>query len=94
MGSAAIFLKQHPELRQIQQSQVWRELKERYKLRGEESNLYVVRGDTIGDEDDLFVDALARGSSAESPDPLARRLFEELPADLQALVLDRLRKTK
>jgi hypothetical protein len=50
-----------------------------------------VRGDTIGDRDDLFVDALARGSSPDSPDPLARRMFEELSRELQRLILRELR---
>lgn len=91
MASATDFLSRNPQLRQLQESETWRALKQRFKLPDSKPDLYVVRGDTIGEEDDLLVDALARGSAPESPDTLARRLFDELPPQLQDVVLRQLR---
>ena len=94
MGSAQDFIHRHPDVRIVQKSEAWRVLKEHYALHDDEPGLYVVRGDTVGDEDELLVDALARGSAPQTPDPLARRLFEELPATLQDSVLKELRNIK
>ena len=81
------FLQLHPELRGFREhSQTWREVKNRFRLKDLDGELYIVRGDTLGDEDDLLVDALARGSSPHGPDPLARKLFEELSTELQQAV--------
>lgn len=91
MGAATDFLSRNPQLRRLRESETWQALKQRYKLHDDEPGLYVVRGDTIGEEDDLLVDALARGSAPKSPDALARRLFEELPPQLQDVVLRQLR---
>ena len=66
----------------------------RYAVEALGPDAFLVRGDTIGNREDLFVDALARGSSRQSPDPLARHLFEELSPDLRTLVLRELRKTE
>lgn len=92
MGYSANFLEAHPELLAARdRSTVWEQVMKRYAVDALGPQSYVVRGDTIGDRDDLFMDALARGSSPESPDPLARRLFEELSPELRRLVLHGLR---
>ena len=87
MGSARQFLEQHPELGQWKErSQIWPQVKQRHLLRGLDDELYRVQGDLIGDEDDLLVDALARGGADQSPDPLALQLFQELTPEMQQLV--------
>src|SRR5271165_6913249 len=92
MRSSAAFLEAHPELKAARErSAVWDHVMKRYAVEGLGPDSYVVRGDTIGDRDDLFVDALARGSSPDSPDRLARQMFEELPQELQRLILRELR---
>jgi hypothetical protein len=92
VGEGSKFLDAQPGLRVARErSAVWPAIKERDALPGLEPGAYVVRGDVVGDEDDLYVDTLARGSAPRGPDALARRLFEELPADLQAVVLNGLR---
>jgi hypothetical protein len=95
MESSAAFLNAHPELlRARERSAVWESLMKSYAVEALGPDAFLVRGDTIGNREDLFVDALARGSSPHSPDPLARRLFEELTPDLRSLVLRELRKTE
>ena len=98
-SSASRFLDEHPALRDARgSSQKFAELKKRAALPKdneedkEEEQLYIVRGDTVGDEDELYLDALARGSNPEARDALARALFSELDEQLQALVMSELRK--
>lgn len=96
---AARFLDEHPALRDaMSKSQKLPELKKRVALPKdnandtEEEQLYIVRGDTVGDEDELYVDALARGSNPATQDVLARELFLETDPNLQGLVKDQLKK--
>lgn len=85
----------HPELRELrEQSTTWQDILGRDTLPPELGpDQYLVRSDTVGDQDDLYLDALARGSQPSSSDPLARRLFEELPIHLRAAVRHELRGT-
>lgn len=92
MGWAAAFLGSHPELLAARdRSAVWEQVRERYAVKALGPELYVVRGDTIGGSDDLYLDALARGSEPASLDVLARSLFKELAPALQQLILRELR---
>ena len=54
----------------------------------EEEQLYIVRGDTTGGEEELYVDAIFRGSNPEGSDELSRRLFLELDERSQSLILE------
>lgn len=96
---ATRFLDEHPELRSaMARSQKLPELKKRLALPKDdatdenEEQLYIVKGDTVGSEDDLFVDALARGSNSATQDSVARELYLELDPSLKSLVLDQLKK--
>lgn len=90
-SSATRFLDANPELRRaMAESSVFEELKSRESLTIDGENLYVVRGDTLGDEDELFLDALARGSRPTAQDELSRALFLELSDELKAVVEGRL----
>jgi hypothetical protein len=87
MESARRFLDRHPEIEGWKErSTSWPRIKEQNVLHGLDQTLYQVQGDILGDEDDLLVDALARGAADQSPDPLAREFFQELPPDLQQIV--------
>src|SRR3982750_1853270 len=95
---ATRFLDEHPALREaMARSQKLTELKKRLALPkddetdAEEEQLYTVRGDTVGDEDELYVDALVRGSNPDSQDKLAREVFLETDLPLQALIIEKLR---
>jgi hypothetical protein len=83
---ARLFLDAHPELGgSREQSQVWPQIKANAALRVRNADLFVVGGDTLGGEDELFLDRLARGARPSS-DPLSGALFLELPDALQTLV--------
>jgi hypothetical protein len=91
---AAAFLDEHPEFRErMTASETFRELKKRDALPlldGEQ--LYIYRGDAPGDEEDLYLDALARGSNSLTTDALARKLFLELDEPHRELISNRARR--
>lgn len=93
-SAATIFFDEHPELRaMMDKSRQFPEMKKRKALPlMDDEQLYVVRGDTQGDEDELYLDALARGSNPESQDELARALFLELDEHSRSLIMERLGK--
>jgi len=89
MQSSSAFLQSHPELLKVRdQSAVWEQVRKLYAIEALGPEFYVIRSDTLGNRDDLFLDVLARGSSPETGDLLARRLFEELPPHLRELFLN------
>ena len=93
MGSSREFLNRHPEIEQMRdRSQTWSQVKDQKRMKGLDGDLYVVRGDTMGDEDDLLVDTLARGGAPQTSDPMARSLFEELSPEMQKSVRSELLK--
>jgi hypothetical protein len=83
---ARIFLDTHPALgAALRHSGVWPQIRTEAKIHVADEDLYIVAGDTLGDEEELFLDRLARGARP-SADPLSRALFLELPESLQTLV--------
>ena len=91
-SSATRFLDAHPRLRRaMSESKTFGELKGRESLAVGGEVFYVVRGDTLGGEDELFLDALARGAQPAARDELSRALFLELSDELKEIVAQRLR---
>lgn len=95
-SSAAKFLDEHPELRAaMSESKMFQELKGHSAMDVDGERLYVVRGDTLGDEDDFYLDSLIKGSSPQGEGEiysLSRELFLELDDRLKNLILERLKK--
>jgi hypothetical protein len=84
---AAIFLDAHPELREAQaRSEVFPRIREQASLAVAGRQFYLVYGDTLGDEEELFLDRLARGARDQGADRLSRELFLELSPELQEVV--------
>ncbi|HEX7317616.1 MAG TPA: hypothetical protein VF297_27185 [Pyrinomonadaceae bacterium] len=85
--SATKFLDEHPDLRRVMsESASFAELKARESFPVDGEVRYVVRGDTFGGEDELFLDALARGADPVARDELSRALFLELSKQLREVV--------
>jgi hypothetical protein len=83
-----LFLSAHPSLREARaRSSVWPKLRDRAALELGGTRMFLVAGDTLGDEDDLFLGELARGATEEDASSLSRALFLELPAELRATVM-------
>lgn len=93
-SAATLFLDEHPELREaMRASRTFDAIKVQTLMEVDGESLYVVRGDTLGEEDDLYVDSLAKGSSPEGEGRLyglARELFQELDDPLKDLVVKHL----
>ena len=75
----------------MERSETFRRIAERARIVLDGRTHYLVHGDTLGSLEDLFVDAVSRGSSSEGSDPLSRALFLELPSELQDAVNRRVR---
>jgi len=89
---AELFLDQHPALRAAQgRSEVWPRIKEEAVIELGGTEAYIIAGDTLGGEAELFLDRVARGASAPGADVLSRALFLELSPELQAAVRRELR---
>jgi hypothetical protein len=95
MGDAGRFLDAHPALRTAVQASPWFDaLRRRAMIEIDGERLYVVRGDTLGSEEDLIVEALVRGARSIDPDDPHRRLYEELDGDLRAIVDARISQSR
>lgn len=80
-------LEAYPELRAIMNgSATFRRIADRARLVIGGRTAYLVRGDTLGTLEELFVDALSRGSAPEGADEPSRALFLELPPHLQDVI--------
>jgi hypothetical protein len=75
----------------MERSETFRSIAERARLVIDGRTHYLVRGDMLGSLEELFVDALSRGSAPEGSDPLSRALFLELAPELQHAVCRRVR---
>jgi len=85
-SAATVFLDVHPEFRTaMATSRTFQEIKARATLNVDKETLYIVRGDTLGNEDDLYLDALARGAGS-TVDDVYRQLFLELDEASRALI--------
>jgi hypothetical protein len=91
-GSATRLLAAHPGLREhMQRSRLFAALAARKRLDIEGEEHYVVRGDTLGGLDDLYLDTLVRGA-ADPRDSEAHALFQELSSDLKTIIEQRLHR--
>jgi len=89
---AQVFLDEHLALREaMQSSAAFAQVKAEARLvplpTGE---AYLVYGDTLGGEEDLYLDRLARGANESSADTLSRKLFLELSPEAQEVVRNEL----
>lgn len=84
---SALFLDAHPRLRDARaRSVVWPALSESAALELNGRRVFIVAGDTLGDEDDLYLGELARGASDQDDEAASRRLFLELEPELRQVV--------
>lgn len=83
----------HPELRRaMKDSRVFEKIKSRAALEVDDEEFYIVKSDTLGGEDDLYLDALAQGAKAEREEDLNRELFLELDDEQKNALKERLEK--
>jgi hypothetical protein len=86
-SQAQIFLDEHRELQDMKgRSKTWPQVKAASALSHRGQTFYIVAGDVLGGEEELYLDRLARGADPSAADHLARELFLELPEELQEIV--------
>jgi hypothetical protein len=87
MSDAADLLHEHPGLeRTMSTSERFARIRDGAVLEVDAERLYIVRGDTLGDEADLYLETLVRGACSERPDDPNRAVFLELDDELQDVV--------
>jgi hypothetical protein len=87
MSDAADFLATHPGLEDAMRVSEWfPQVREAAVFEVDAERLYIVRGDTLGDEADLYLETLVRGARSEHPDDTNRAVFLELDDELQEVV--------
>lgn len=106
MNDAGAFLAAHPSLAEaMRTSTAFDGIRRQALLDIDGERLYIVRGDTLGSEEELFVEALVRGAQhgvsggprpaptdpADPSDP-DRALYLELTDEQRALVDERVRR--
>ena len=94
MSEAERFVQQHPELATATHSPAFDTLKEQAVLDIDEERLYIVRGDTLGTEADLLVEALVAGAQLDDPADPRRALYLELDEAARALIQARIQDWK
>lgn len=87
MSDAADFLALHPGLEDVMRaSERFARIRDDAALEVDAERLYIVRGDTLGEEADLYLETLVRGARSDHPDDPNRAVFLELDDELQGVV--------
>lgn len=66
-------------------------LRDRTVLEIDAERLYIVRGDTLGDEEDLFLEALIRGAQASDATDPYRAVYLDLDDEMREVIDQRMR---
>jgi hypothetical protein len=81
----ARFFAGHPEFRRaMSESKIFSQIRDQARLNVEGEELYIIRGDTLGEQEDLYLEALIRGAATQGD--LNRALFEELDENLKNII--------
>ena len=92
MSNARQFVHAHPELVEaMERSEAFAAVREGAVLEVDDERLYIVRGDTLGDEEDLFVETLVRGAQSSEADDPNRAVYLELDDRAREVVDQRVR---
>jgi hypothetical protein len=85
-------MRSHPGLAQaMRSSKAFEAIRDKAALEIDAERLYIVRGDTLGDEADLFVETLVRGAKSSDPDDPNRAVYLDLDDELREVIDQRVR---
>jgi hypothetical protein len=70
-------------------STAFQEVKREAALDIDDERLYIVRGDTLGSEEDLYLETIVRGAQRDDPNDPYRRVYLELDDELRMRVDER-----
>jgi hypothetical protein len=87
MSDTDRFLAAHPELREaMQASAAFEDIKQKAILDIDGETLYIIRGDTLGTAEDLYLETIVRGAQQENLTDPRRAVYLELDPKLRALI--------
>ncbi|MEZ0240424.1 MAG: hypothetical protein ACAH65_06470 [Chloroflexota bacterium] len=75
----------------MRSSKAFAAIREAAALEIDAERLYIVRGDTLGDEEDLFLETLVRGAQADDPKDRNRTVYLELDKETREVIQGRVR---
>ena len=75
----------------MRSSAAFEAIRDKATLEIDAERLYIVRGDTLGDEEDLFLETLVRGAQASDPNDPNRKVYLELDKDMREVIEQRVR---
>lgn len=92
MSDAQAFVRSYPGLvRSMHSSAAFAGIRDQAALEIDAERLYIVRGDTLGDEEDLFLETLVRGAQASDPDDPNRVVYLDLDDEMREVIDQRMR---
>ena len=90
LTTTAAFFAAHPELRRsMTASSAFPRVKQANLLEIDGEKLYIVKGDALGEEEELYVEAVIRGAAGQGE--LNREVFAELDEREKELILRKFR---
>jgi hypothetical protein len=94
VSEAERFLDEHPAMAGIMETPAFELLKEQASLDIDGERLYIVRGDTLGSEADLLLEALVVGAQLDDPTDPRRALYLDLDDGLRMSIDARIEQWK
>ena len=84
-SAARRFFTAYPEFHQaMSESKIFPKIRDQARIAVDAEDLYITRGDTLGEEEDLYLEALIRGALRQGD--LDRALLEELDDRLKNII--------
>lgn len=91
MSSTADFIASHPDIRQrMAESEAFERVKSQARVEIDDEVLYIVKGDTLGEEDELFIETVIKGANDQGS--LNQEVYRDLSEDQRRLILERFHK--
>lgn len=88
MSSTADFFASHPDIRQrMAESEAFERVKSQARVDIDDEVLYIVKGDTLGEEDELFIETVIKGANDQGS--LNQEVYRDLSEDQRRLILER-----
>jgi UDP-2,3-diacylglucosamine pyrophosphatase LpxH len=75
----------------MESSSAFAAVRDKALLEIDDERLYIVHGDTLGDQEDLFLETLVRGAQASDPADPNRVVYDELDEGLREVINQRVR---
>lgn len=92
MSDAHELVRKHPGLARVMRTSAeFDAIRLEAALEIDAERLFIVHGDTLGDEEDLFLETLLRGAQSSDPDDPNRAVYLDLDDEMREVINQRAR---